>query len=135
MLTAMQRPLEITRLPGGYAIGRAHAGAPVPAEIWDARGFVTVSRTPEELSVVAPEGALGTMATVERGWTLFRIEGPLDFSEIGILARLSGALAAAGIGIFVVSTYDTDYVLVKAKQAAAAAAAWRSAGCNVREPG
>ena len=77
--------------------------------------FLFIGRTDRELSVVC-ETAHVPSSTVERddGWSGFRIEGQLDFSLIGVLARISKVLADASIGIFVVSTFDTDYVLVKA---------------------
>ena len=74
--------------------------------------FVFVGKTDEELSLVCP---LVPRVTVERedGWRAFRIEGQLDFSLVGILAPIATCLAEAKIGIFAVSTYNTDYVLVK----------------------
>ena len=73
-----------------------------------------VGKTDEEISVVCPTVSAPTV-TVERedGWRGFRIEGQLDFSLIGILSKISGILADNGIGIFAVSTYNTDYILVK----------------------
>ena len=78
------------------------------------RDFFFIGRTDEEISLVCktedtPEN------TVERddGWRGFRIQGVLDFSLIGILSKLSGILAENKIGIFVISTYTTDYILVK----------------------
>ena len=73
-----------------------------------------VGKTDEEVSLVCEVSAVPSCATDrEDGWRAFRIEGVLDFSLIGILAKISGILADAGIGIFVVSTYNTDYILVK----------------------
>ena len=77
--------------------------------------FLFIGRTDRELSLVC-ETAHVPATTVERndGWLGFRIEGQLDFSLIGILAGISKVLAAASIGIFVVSTFETDYIFVKA---------------------
>ena len=80
------------------------------------KDFYFIGRTDEELSLVcktvdAPDNTLAR----EDGWRGFRVQGPLDFSLVGILSKLSGALAAAGIGLFAVSTYNTDYILVKAE--------------------
>ena len=77
-------------------------------------GFFFLARTDEELSLVCrtdrvPEGTIAR----EDGWRAFRVEGTLDFSLVGILAKITGALAAANIGLFAVSTYNTDYILVK----------------------
>ena len=78
--------------------------------------FLFIGKTDVEISLVC-ETAHAPRETLERndGWLGFRIEGQLEFSLIGILARLSKVLADAGIGIFVVSTFDTDYILVKAE--------------------
>ena len=73
-----------------------------------------VGKTDEELSLVCETAHVPTDTVArEDGWRAFRIEGVLDFSLTGILAKLSAALADAGIGIFAVSTYNTDYILVK----------------------
>ena len=93
--------------------------------------FFSVTKTMDELSLVV-DAAHAPPATedcqVEAGWAMFRLEGPLDFGLIGILARIATVLAAEGISIFAVSTYDTDYVLVKKGRRAAATAALRAAG-------
>ena len=76
--------------------------------------FYFLGRTDREISLVCPtEDAPAATVAREDGWRGFRIRGTLDFSLVGILSRLSGALAECGIGIFAVSTYDTDYILVK----------------------
>ena len=89
-------------------------------------------QTDEEISLVCrtehvPEKTLSR----EDGWKAFRIDGPLDFSLIGILSNISTVLANAGIGIFVVSTYNTDYILVKAENAEKARTALEAAGHEV----
>ena len=76
--------------------------------------FYFIGKTDEELSLVIPTDVV-PVGTTERddGWRAFRIQGVLDFSLIGILSKISGLLADAGIGIFTVSTFNTDYILVK----------------------
>ena len=76
--------------------------------------FYFIGKTDEEISLVIPTDAVPA-ETTERddGWRAFRIQGVLDFSLIGILSKISGLLADAGIGIFTVSTFNTDYILVK----------------------
>lgn len=88
-----------------------------------------VGRTDEELSLVC-ETKDTPAATIERedGWRGFRIEGVLDFSLIGILSKISSILAENGIGIFAVSTFNTDYVLVKAEKFEKAAQALEASG-------
>ncbi len=79
-----------------------------------ASDFCFVGKTDEELSVVCLTDHVPTETVArEDGWRAFRIEGILDFSLVGVLASISGTLAAAGIGLFAVSTFHTDYILVK----------------------
>ena len=96
--------------------------------------FFFVGRTDEELSLVCKTEDTPSN-TVERddGWRGFRIQGVLDFSLIGILSRLSGVLAENKIGIFAVSTYNTDYILVKKEDLGRALAALAAAGYEVAE--
>ncbi len=94
--------------------------------------FVFFAKTDSEVSLVcgeeyAPAGALA----VETGWRAMRVVGTLEFSLVGILAGISGALATAGVSIFAVSTYDTDYVLVKEKSWETALRALTSTGYTV----
>ena len=89
--------------------------AEVPEDIWNF-DFLFFAKTDEEISIVC-ETRHAPAQTIARedGWRAFRIEGMLDFSLVGILSKLSAVLADANIGIFAVSTYNTDYVLVRAK--------------------
>ena len=76
--------------------------------------FLFIGKTDEELSVVCKEESLPTdRIACDNGWRAFRVKGALDFALVGILAKISATLAEAGISIFAVSTYRTDYVLVK----------------------
>ncbi len=93
------------------AICRLPSGEPLPA--WMAGPFISVTRTINELSVVCAAVSVPALVTADREWRGLRVEGPLSFSLVGILSSLSAVLAAAEISVFVISTYDTDYVLVK----------------------
>ena len=75
--------------------------------------FISVTRTSDELSVVAPEKTFLDYLKCENGWKIFKIDEVLDFNIIGIISKISTLLAEAQIGIFVVSTFNTDYILVK----------------------
>ena len=76
--------------------------------------FIFVGKTDNELSVVCPTADLPTNAACRKdGWRAFRIVGTLDFSLVGVIAKISSLLSESGIPVFVVSTYNTDYVLVK----------------------
>lgn len=105
----MRFTLEI--LPDTFAICRLASDATIPD--WAQGEFVSITRTQEELSIVCrQEDAPGDLQA-ERGWRCLRIVGKLDFSLVGVIASLTGALAEAGINVFVVSTFDTDFVLVR----------------------
>ena len=96
-------------------------------------GLLFLGKTDEELSLVCRTASVPAGA-VERsdGWRGFRIRGTLDFSLVGILADLSGVLAEVGIGIFALSTYNTDYILVKARDLERAVAVLTEAGYGIR---
>lgn len=103
---------DLLLLKETLAVCRLAADAEVPA--WATGGaFASVTRTADELSVVCPEGAVPGGIQCEAGWRIFKVEGPLDFALTGILASVAGPLAEAGVSIFSLSTYDTDYVMVK----------------------
>jgi hypothetical protein len=106
------RKFKLSVLTGRFAVCRLAPGAPIPE--WAQRGaFVSVTRTAEELSVVCDEEYVPAEARAERGWRCFKLHGPFTFSETGVLAAITRPLAEAGISLFAVSTFDTDYVLVK----------------------
>jgi len=100
----------------------------------DWRGaFTSLTHTGEELSLVCESGSVPTGAlAVEPGWRAFRIAGALGFGLVGIIAGIAGVLAAAGISLFVVSTYDTDYVLLKANDFSRGLAELQKVGYAVR---
>ena len=96
------------------------------------REFVFFARTDEELSLVCETAYIPKdTLTREDGWRAFRIEGVLDFSMVGVLARMSSLLAEHAISIFAVSTYNTDYVFTKADSFDAAIALLEQAGYTV----
>jgi hypothetical protein len=104
--------LTLTVFPGRYAISRLDASADVPD--WSGTGpFISISRTPDELSIVCLEANVPAGITSEAGWRVLRCEGPLDSGLAGIMVSISEPLADAGIPIFPVGTHDTDYILVK----------------------
>ncbi|WP_199229381.1 ACT domain-containing protein [Azospirillum sp. TSO22-1] len=114
-------PLTLTLVDGTLAVARLDPGEGVPGWVDWSAPLVSVTRTADELSVVCADARVPEDAKAERGWRAFRVEGPLDFALTGIMARLSGALADANIPLFALSTYDTDYVLVRAADAERAA--------------
>lgn len=123
----MPTRLTLTLLPGRFAVCRLPPEAPLPAG-WDGGPFASVARTVDELSVVCLEAAVPAGARIEPGWRAFKLEGPFAFEATGILASVAGPLAAAGVGIFAVSTFDTDYVMVKDAQLEPAVRSLAAAG-------
>jgi hypothetical protein len=87
-----------------------------------------MTRTADELSVVCWADAVPEGVRCEKGWRCLRVAGTLDFSLVGVLASMLAPLAAAGVSVFVLSTFDTDYVLVKEAHLTKAADALRLAG-------
>jgi len=113
-----------------FAVCRLNPEDEIPA--WaTVAGFCSVTRTTDELSVVCPVEYIPEDVKVERGWRAFKVEGPLEFSLVGMLAGISTSLAEAGISIFAISTYDTDYVLVKEEKLGLAIATLRRQGYEV----
>ena len=88
--------------------------------------FYSITRTPNELSIVCAEDDLppSVETNVERGWAAFELEGPIPFTTTGVISGLTAPLAAAGVPVFVISTFDTDYLLVKAVHVERAEHVW-----------
>lgn len=127
--------LTLTLLPGTFAICRLAADAPIPA--WatsgTSAGFTSITRTADELSVVCAQACVPADVTAERDWRCLKVEGPFDLNgTVGVLAALTAPLAEAGIGIFTVSTYDTDYLLVSETSLGRAVATLAAAGHTIR---
>lgn len=109
-----QAKLKISVLPEVFMVCRLDKDAEVPGWAW-AGEFVSITKTPEELSIVCRQCDVPKNVRCEKGWRCLKVNGPLDFTCVGILASLSVPLSKAGVSIFAVSTYDTDYLLVKEK--------------------
>ncbi len=104
--------LSLVVLPQTFSVYRFDPAQPIPEEVF-AAPFFTITKTAEELSVVVPESVQLNSQQCEPGWSALMVQGPLDFELVGVLASIAGVLAGEGISLFAVSTYDTDYVLVK----------------------
>jgi len=127
------KALRLTVLPGELTVWRLAADAPLPAV--ESGPFLSMTRTGDELSIVSSSSEVPTDATAETGWCCLRVEGPLAFEMTGVLAALSTPLAAAEIPIFVVSTFDTDYLLVKASDLEEASSTLRNEGHEIDSRG
>lgn len=127
------RPFRLEVLTGVLAVCRLGPDAPLPD--WAlSSAFLSITRTSDELSLVCPQEVVPPDARCEKGWRCLRVEGPLEFSEIGVLASLTSVLAAAGVSLFALSTFDTDYLLVKEADLQMAATALEKAGHRVQWP-
>src|SRR5260370_37973347 len=104
--------LTLSVMEGRYAIAKFPCDAQIPT--WaNGSGFCSVTRTLDELSIVATEAGVPAGLDASRGWRMFKVHGPFAFDEIGVVAALANPLARVGVGIFVVSTVDTDYLVVQ----------------------
>ena len=120
------RSLTLSVLSDTLAICRLAASAPIPA--WACGDFLSITRTHDELSIVCAQSNVPDGIKCERDWCALQVVGPLDFALTGVLTSLSTPLADAGISIFALSTFDTDYVLVKTER-------WREAVRVLRQAG
>ncbi|MEO5816275.1 MAG: ACT domain-containing protein [Gemmatimonadaceae bacterium] len=105
--------LSITVMSARFALCRLQPRDAIPEWTTNAREFLTISRTPTELSIVADEAAVPSSVEATRGFRALRVEGPLPLEMVGVAASIAGPLADAGISIFPIGTYDTDYILVR----------------------
>jgi hypothetical protein len=125
------RPWPLLLLEDRFAVCQLALDAPGPA--WATAGaFSSITRTHDELSVVCAEEAVPKEVTCERGWRCLRVAGTIEFSVVGVLTALALPLSEAGVSIFAVSTFDTDYLLVKDKDLPAALDALRHAGHDIQ---
>ena len=119
-------------LPETYAVCRLEKDAAAPD--WGTRGlFSSITRTEEELSVVCAEAQVPGGVRREGGWRVLKVQGPLDFSLTGVLASLTVPLAREGISVFALSTFDTDYLLVKEEKLEKAIQALREEGYAINK--
>ncbi len=122
----MYKP-KLRFITGRYAICRLDSATPVPT--WAVQGgFFSVTRTDDELSIVCEESLAPEEVLCVRGYSAIKVLGPLDFSLKGILSSISAVLAEAGVSIFALSTYDTDYILMRESDKECAAQALIDAG-------
>ena len=109
------KKLTLTLLDGTFAVSRLAPDAVVPDWAW-AGEVACVTRTRDELSIVCRADLVPPEVLSETGWRALRVKGPLSFALTGVFARIAQPLANAGISLFAVMTYDTDYVMVKQDQ-------------------
>jgi hypothetical protein len=126
------RRFDLIVLPDSLVIVRLSPDAALPP--WATQGaFFSVTRTGEELSIVCVARQIPPGVAAEAGWRALKVAGRFALSEVGVLASLAAPLAKASISLFVISTFDTDYLLISEKQLPAAVAALREAGHHIKE--
>jgi len=124
------RTYTIDQFPEQLAVVRLGPGAPIPD--WaESSSIFSVTATATETSVVCAARNVPTKARHERSFTAFAVQGPLALDQVGVLVELLAPLAEAGISVFTISTFDTDWILVRKPQADAAAEEWRRRGHTV----
>jgi len=114
-------------LDGSFTVHRFAADSDIPASVFES-AFYHISRTGAELSIVCADRIGLESAQAETGWACIAVVGPLDFDLTGILAAMATPLAAANVSIFAISTFDTDYILVKADELPLARQVLQAAG-------
>jgi hypothetical protein len=121
--------LELSVLPDKLAVCRLDSGD--ESELKAATGLFSVTRTAEELSVVCPEQDAPEGSQVSAGWRALEVSGPIDHTATGVLASIASPLAEAGVPLFPLATFDTDYVLVRDADLGRALEALEAAGHQV----
>lgn len=125
-----ERLLNISVLPGNFAVCRLGPKDPMPD--WVIPGlFVTVTRSADELSIICDEELVPSDVVAIKGWACLKVEGPFDFSEVGVVASISKILAQAKISLLSISTFETDYILLEWNIVEEAVAALREGGHSV----
>jgi hypothetical protein len=110
----LSKEVKLSVLEGPYTVHRFSANQGIPEEVHRSE-FYSVSRSEEELSIVCASSLLLNAEKSEAGWSCIKVLGPLDFSLAGILADILAVLARAEISIFAISTFTTDYILIKSE--------------------
>jgi hypothetical protein len=122
---------NLTVLEKKYSIYKFKQGSVLPEWVYSSE-FWTVTATIDELSVVTVQSDhISDWIAVSKDWRIFRIEGQLDFSLIGVIADISAILKEAKISVFIISTYNTDYILVKEKDVNTAVDSLQNKGYNI----
>jgi hypothetical protein len=123
--------MDLFARPEHLVVARLPCDAPWPEPPADG-SLYSATRIDDELSLVCGEGSAPDAARIEPGWRALSVAGPLDFSLIGVLAPLTFQLADAGISVFVLSTFDTDHVLVRTADFDQVVSVLRSGGHSIR---
>lgn len=122
--------LTLTLLAENFTIHRLTSNSEIPSQVF-AAPFYFIGKTIDELSLVLPQNITIASDKADLNWCALKVEGPLDFSLTGILSNIANILADNKISIFAISTFDTDYILVKEEKVTSAISALKSNGYQV----
>jgi hypothetical protein len=123
--------LDLELLPGDYAICRLPAGSPLPSGLSAGAQVLSVTWTPDEVSILCPAELAPADAAVETPWRCLRVAGPVQLALTGVLASIVSPLADARVNIFAFSTFDTDYLVVPTVRLTEALGALTGAGFRI----
>jgi hypothetical protein len=112
--------MKLALLPLSLAICRLAPDTEIPAWALLQRSLLSITYTNDELCIVCPASIVPQGVRTETNWRAIKVQGPLDFSLTGVLASLAAPLASANIPLFAISTFDTDYILIKEQHVATA---------------
>jgi uncharacterized protein len=130
-MTAPIQRLKFRQLPAPYAVIRLAPNSPIPA--WATNGeFISITRTPDELSIVCPAENIPPEIQFNPSWTCLKLQGPFPFSQTGVLLSFIAPLSTNAVPVFAISTYDTDYVLIPHHDTGRALDLLREAGHELR---
>jgi hypothetical protein len=125
--------MHLTLEPHSLTVSRLAANEAVPLWASGPGGFLSLTRTSAELSIVCASELVPSTVKQEPGWRAFKVAGPLDFGLTGVLVEILAPLAKARLSVFSISTFDTDYVLVREASVAEAVQVLESAGHTVNQ--
>jgi hypothetical protein len=130
----LRMQIKMTIIDGSFSIHRLASDVPVPAAVLS-EPFFAVLRSAAELSLVCSSSVDVEAEKTSAGWACLKVDGPLDFDLTGIIAAISTTLSAASVPVFVVSSFDTDYILVRGRDLDQAVAALRAGGIECEPTG
>lgn len=123
---------SLVLLENVFAVSKLPPDSEIPSWV-DGEILTAIIRTKNELSIVCDESYVPKVVLSERGWKALEVVGPLEFSIVGLMADITTSLSEVGVSVFVLSTYDTDYILLKQDQLDKAIHALKQAGYSIRE--
>lgn len=127
----MTTTITLKRLGGSYGIARLDPTSPIP--VWaDGEGYVSITRSDDELSIVCLSQRIPEDVRRDTGWRCLKFQGPFAFDQAGILLAVIAPLSRNGIGVFVVSTFDTDHLLLQEADTARAEQLLAEAGHTLK---